>query len=212
MIPEATVSSDWKITIPEEVLKNLDLHEGDLVAFFEREGNVYFINSDPGKLNKQYQIVKRTIMKKKADNTGNTQLHEICIELATHTETDAKTQEALECLRGVFDKWIANNGIVPPDQLSYHIVTASPKELDEIPLLIAKGADINAVNDSGETPLHCMIRHWPKANGLFENVCQMITWGSDIFIKDQTGVSCRDLLKEKLLPTDFAVLPKRRRK
>lgn len=72
MIPEATVSSDWKITIPEEVLKNLDLHEGDLVAFFEREGNVYFINSDPGKSNKQYQIVKQgEKIKNSTDDKGS---------------------------------------------------------------------------------------------------------------------------------------------
>ena len=55
----ATISADWKITLPDAVLKDLDLKEGDLVAFFERDGNVYIINPEPGKANKQYQIVKR---------------------------------------------------------------------------------------------------------------------------------------------------------
>ncbi len=139
----------------------------------------------------------------------NTAIHEICISHATNYAANEKTEEALNCLRNVFDQWIEHNEIVPPDQLSYHIVTASSTDgLAEILRLLEQGADINTVNELGETPLHCLIRHWKGSTGLFGNVCQMISWGSDIFIADDSGISCQELLREKLASVEYVLLPK----
>ena len=84
-----------------------------------------------------------------------------------------------------------------------HIV-AFREALEDMEILVACGAEINALGDLGDTPLH-----QAASAGKIRSVKKLLAWGADATIKNEDGETALDLA-EMMGHSDIAKLLKER--
>jgi hypothetical protein len=99
------------------------------------------------------------------------------------------------CIRGAFT--------------SNWAISEQPKQAEIIQILLDNGADTNAKDGIGATPLHCLMRDHTNWNWSPEPVNALLERGADMDVKDDTGKTPRELLDiSKWLFDDTGLLNK----
>lgn len=85
---------------------------------------------------------------------------------------------------------------------SLHIACNNPVSQDIILYLSQQGADWNAQNAYGQTPLHGLLRNYPLID---RNLIDEIVSGkAKLTIKDNLGISSKDILRSLALDEDWS--------